>query len=302
MPSIRVRLDAVQGRLDQAEAALAKTERTGFRLDRLREQLANLQAERVGILEEQAELIESCRKAVYHEAIKFVHVNPTLSKDDLVSAGFVGLTLAAQLFEPERGLKFTTYAITCIWAHIVREAKTDGRLIAIPVHYHVGLRARREGREPPRPMPYLDDAERAMRPIRSLDTWGVDHEDDRSPLDQMVIAEEKPSYDSDELERLREALARLPARERNILLERMHGRNLNEIGMDHGICKERVRQIEALALERMKEMLLPGYEIKRRARTPRQCRTCQRTQTQHEVGRGHCSKCGRRFHGAAQSA
>lgn len=197
---------------------------------------------------------------------------------DLIAEGNLGLIRAVEKFEPERRLKFSTYAVWWIREAVQHAVMHQSRTVRVPVHVlrefaHV-LRARREFVAAHGRVPGIDDLARATgKPagevaelfsaterIRSLDA-------PLSETDERVLSEQLATGDADAspVERTPSAgidawITRLPERERWVLERRFglndHGvQSLAEVGEQLGITRERVRQIQAAALKRLRELM-----------------------------------------------
>lgn len=197
---------------------------------------------------------------------------------DLIQEGNIGLIRAARKFEYQRGHKFSTYATWWIRQAVSRAVADQGRTIRVPVHMgdqinrlrRVTMRLTQElGRDPT--LNELADGmqttpdkistliEVARRPI-SLET--PTDEDEESEIGDFVEDTTSPApsemTDAEMLrEHLAQALNKLPEREAKILQLRyglldgeMH--TLEEVGKAIGVTRERVRQLEAQALNRLR--------------------------------------------------
>ena len=197
---------------------------------------------------------------------------------DLIQEGNLGLMKAAEKFEPERGFKFSTYATWWIRQSITRAIADQGRTIRIPVHLVESINRvkkmsgellRKNGREPTPEMiaVRLDmEPERvrellllAQEPV-SLET-PVGEEEDAHLED--FIQDEEAGVPVDEAGRqmlrreLMNVLKSLTPREERVIalrfgLEDGRARTLEELGQEFNITRERVRQIEAKALRKLR--------------------------------------------------
>ena len=197
---------------------------------------------------------------------------------DLIQEGNLGLMKAAEKFEPDRGFKFSTYATWWIRQSITRAIADQGRTIRIPVHLveHInrvrktaGELLRKNGREPTaeeiavrlemEPDRVRELLQLAQDPI-SLET-PVGEEEDAHLED--FIQDEEAGVPVDEAGRqllrreLMNVLKSLTPREERVIalrfgLEDGRSRTLEELGREFNVTRERVRQIEAKALRKLR--------------------------------------------------
>jgi RNA polymerase primary sigma factor len=257
-----------RGRLAREE--LAQGNVSAHRRKELRALIEDGWAAREHLIVANSRLVISVAKKYMGRGVPFL---------DLIQEGNIGLMRAAKKFDYRRGYKFSTYATWWIRQAVTRAIADQGRTIRVPVHmgdqisrmlriqHHLKQKLSRDPTPEELaealdvPVKKIDHMMQVARRPFSLQTPIGEEEDD--VLGDFIEDHDTPQPDETATnnilrERLKEALDQLPPREARILQLRyglLDGQihTLKEVGLKMGVTRERVRQIEAQALRRLRK-------------------------------------------------
>ena len=232
------------------------------------------------------EMIRSNLRLVISIAKKYVNLGIPFS--DLIEEGNIGLMRAVDKFEPSKGFRFSTYAAWWIKQSVSRAIIDQGKMIRIPVYMNEEIYKCKKVKEQlthklkrkPRASEIAKKLKISVDKVREIDKWITKMSSLDAPIgdggegqvkdlieDQSMVSPDDQLEGFFNQERAADLLSKMSGRERQILDMRFgisdgQTHTLAEIAKKMGVSRERIRQVEAAAIKKLRKIIAQQAKTK----------------------------------------
>ena len=190
-------------------------------------------------------ILKDYENFIYKTARSFYMRNGHVELDDLVQAGWLGLLEAYNKYDESYQNKFLTYASFYVTKHI-REVIHKNNVVEFPrditrMYFRIENAKNEIVYKDREEVTYEKIAEKTSIPVKKIQKYEAYFIGFHvmSDLDEL----EAPELDDVRFETIKNVLGSLPETHRNMLLDRLEGKNLTEMGREYNLCAERIRQV-----------------------------------------------------------
>ncbi|MCQ2098389.1 MAG: sigma-70 family RNA polymerase sigma factor [Fibrobacter sp.] len=216
----------------------------------------------------------SAKEKLLRSNMKFVikvaanYSNNTLSQEELINEGAIGLWHAIQYYDMSRGVRFITYAVWWIKAHITRAISEKGSLIRLPLNQQFLLKKARkdrsQGKEMEDSMQILDAMEKHTTSLDQPIFQGSSYSMEEFIKDERSESVDQGTRDMLKSKFLQKVLNKIPPKERKVLkdlcgLDQDYCRSVREESRILKLSRERIRQLRDQALRRIRNLDYDGH-------------------------------------------
>lgn len=217
---------------------------------------------------------QSAKTKLLRSNMKFVikvaanYSNNTLTQEELINEGAIGLWHAIQYYDTSRGVRFITYAVWWIKAHITRAISEKGSIIRIPINQQLLLKKARKSRslggEMSPEMKILDEMEGRYTSLNHPLSGEIGYTLEELIRDENAEAVDKNACQMGQRKLIHKILNKLPIKERQVIkdlngVDCDYSRSVREESRVLKLSRERIRQLRDQAIRRIRNLDYDGH-------------------------------------------